>query len=1373
LEIILRLLQQHYRWLDLLAMLGVALLYALLAKIVLAYFSETDNITLIWFPGGLALAVLLSRGKQYWPAIFAGAFAAGLMVNDPIPTSLAIALGNTLESVVAAWLLNHNPRFSIALSHIRDYIWLTFTGMIAALISAALGPCSLWLGGTTPGDVLPAVMLRWWMSDAFGIITLTPILLIWRNWPRRWFSDKRVPEALLLAGLSTFVGQVLFLDAFHPTLGKIAHGYWMFLFAIWGAMRFGRHGVMLITLLIMTQALFGAAHHRGYFGDDFEKTRLLNLWFYLLIMYWTGTILALTRYKYRLVTQGLAESERRFKAIFDASPVPFALNDHQGNITLLNPAFINTYGYTPNDIPTLSDWWPKAYPDAGYRQWAIETWQALIARTQHNQAFETMEANIRCKNGEVRTVQAGAVPLDGSMVGSHLVTLLDVTEGKRHEQALAESVSVLQATLEATADGIMVTNLQGRIRSFNQRFLELWRIPADLIRQGDEGGRLQTLVCAQLKEPDQYLNRIYELYAHPDIESYDMLEFNDGKLVERYSLPQRIDNNITGRVWSFRDITERRRIEKQLLWRTAFLEALLESSPDGIVTVDNDGHKIQQNQRIAQMWNLPPEIADQTEDAKQIEFTKNQTQDPRQFVERIQYLYAHPDVTSHDEIELINGTILKRYSTSVWDWLGKHYGRIWQYRDVTAERRAERALQQKEYYQRALLDNIPHAIWLKDRDSRFLAVNQEFANVFSADTPEALVGKNDFDIALPDRAEGYRANDRRVMTTREKVSVEEIIIERGESKWFETYKAPVIDEEGQLLGTVGFARDISERKKTEENLRLAAMVYENSSEAMLVTDADNVILAANPAFTAMTGYSVDEVIGTTPNILRSGEHDEAFYQAMWQAINTTGAWRGEIKNRRKNGELYTEELTINTIRNADGQPQRRVALFSDITQRKQSEEQIWWQANFDPLTSLPNRRMFRDRLEMEIKKAHRMGQSFALLFIDLDRFKEVNDTLGHEMGDNLLKETAHRLQTCVRETDTVARLGGDEFTIILSELNEVEDCERIAKNLLQKLCSPFRLGDELAYISASIGITLYPTDSTDLGQLLKNADQAMYAAKNKGRNGYNFFTQALQESLKERAALLGDLRNALPDNQFRLYYQPIVELRTGNIRKAEALLRWNHPVHGLVAPAEFIALAEETGHIIDIGDWVFRTAARQVSRWRADLHPEFQISINESPLRFQSALHSPIQWFDHLDELRISGQSIAVEITEGLLMNASPTVLNHLLAFRDAGMQVAIDDFGSGYSSLSYLKKFDIDYLKIAPSFIQNLSDDSADLVLCEAIIIMAHKLGLKVIAEGVETQQQLDLLTSIGCDYGQGYLFSEPLPAELFEKKFGRDDGA
>jgi len=1488
---------QPYRWLDLPGMVGIALLYALLAKIVLTYFSEAGNATLVWFPGGFGLAVLLLRGRLYWPAIFAGAFAAGLMVDDPIPASLQIALGNTLESVTVAWLLERNSRFSISLIQPEDFIYLALTGAAGALISAALGPSSLWLAGILPGDAMPPVMLRWWMSDTFGIITLTPIILTWRHWPETWFTGKHGLEALLLAGLTLLVGLAVFMDAFSPWFGMVARGYWMFLFIIWAAIRFGRHGVMLVIGIVTTLALFGAASHQGFFGDDFQKTGLLNLWLYISVLSWVGTILALTLHKNRRITLNLQESENRLQAIIDASPVPYALIDDREHVILLNPAFIACFGYTLADIPNLGAWRLKAYPDPEYRQWVMSTWQARLDNAlRNNSGFEALEVEIRCKNADARTALVSTASLGESFVGTHLVILYDITarvnsakqvveshtllqniietlpvrvfwkdrqlqylgcnalfaqdaglsssadligkddtqltwreqaaqyqaddrkviasghaklayeepqttpsggtiwlrssklpllnasrqtigilgvyeditQNKLNEQTLAESVSLLQATLEATADGILVVNLKGRIRSFNQRFLELWSLPEALIGQIDDDQKLLDLAIEQLKNPNQFLEKVQELYAHPEMESYDLIEFNDGKIFERYSLPQRIDNEIIGRVWSFRNITERRQIEQQLLWRTAFLEALLESSPDGIITVDSEGNKIQQNRRAVQMWNIPSDIAEQPEYAKQIEFIKSYTKYPEQFVERIHYLYAHPDVTSHDEIELIDGTILERFSTSVWDWIGKYYGRIWQYRDVTAERRAERALEQKEYYQRALLDNIPHAIWLKDRDSRFLTVNQEFALVFCADSPEALVGKNDFDIAPPELAEGYRADDRRVQASREKLNVEEEIVDRGVRKWFETYKAPVIDERGQLLGTVGFARDISERKKTEENLRLAALVYENSSEAMVVTNADNLILSVNPAFTAMTGYSADEVIGKNPRILRSGEHDAAFYRSMWQALTTTGNWRGEIKNRRKNGELFVEELTINTIYNANGQPQRRVALFSDITQRKQSEKQIWRQANFDPLTGLPNRRMFRDRLEQEMKKAHRMGQSFALLFIDLDRFKEVNDTLGHEIGDMLLKETAHRLQTCVRESDTVARLGGDEFTIILSELDSIGSSERIAKSLLQKLRAPFSFGDELAYVSASIGITLYPDDSTSLSQLLKNADQAMYAAKNQGRNGYNFFTKALQDALKARAAMLADLRSALADNQFLLYYQPIVDLGNGSIQKAEALLRWSHPNRGLISPTEFVPLAEETGLINDIGDWVFRSAVRQARLWRAAIHPEFQISINKSPVQFQNANHSPTQWFEYLQEMDLSGQSIVVEITEGLLLDANLAVRDHLMAFRDAGIQVAIDDFGTGYSALSYLKKFDIDYLKIDQSFVRNLSPDSSDFVLCEAIIVMAHKLGLKVIAEGVETELQRDLLSAIGCDYGQGYLFAEPLPAEMFEQRFG-----
>lgn len=449
---------------------------------------------------------------------------------------------------------------------------------------------------------------------------------------------------------------------------------------------------------------------------------------------------------------------------------------------------------------------------------------------------------------------------------------------------------------------------------------------------------------------------------------------------------------------------------------------------------------------------------------------------------------------------------------------------------------------------------------------------------------------------------------------------------------------------------------------------------------------------------------------------------------------------------------------------SDGQPLRMIGTHTDITARKASEAQVIRLAHYDVVTNLPNRVLFLDRFKQEIKKALRTNQSITLLFLDLDQFKEVNDTLGHDQGDVLLKQVAERLMACVREMDTVARLGGDEFTVILNDLENQNTSERIAQQILEKLAEPFQIENELVYITTSIGISIYPLDGTEVEVLLKNADQALYAAKQFGRNRYHYFTPSMQEGALKRMRLISDLRVALKQDQFRVLYQPIVTLKTGEIHKAEALIRWQHPVHGLVSPTDFIPIAEDTGLIVEIGDWVFNMAASQVAKWR-NVVPDFQISINKSPVQFRSSAKTCVDWMKHLTALNLDGNSIVVEITEGLLLDAHDTVVQQLDAFGVAGMQIAIDDFGTGYSSLAYLRKFNIDYVKIDRSFTSNIMAGSSDMALCEAIIVMAHKLGMKVIAEGIETQDQLDLLIEAGCDYGQGYWFSKPVSETEFEK--------
>jgi diguanylate cyclase (GGDEF)-like protein/PAS domain S-box-containing protein len=554
-----------------------------------------------------------------------------------------------------------------------------------------------------------------------------------------------------------------------------------------------------------------------------------------------------------------------------------------------------------------------------------------------------------------------------------------------------------------------------------------------------------------------------------------------------------------------------------------------------------------------------------------------------------------------------------------------------------------------------------------------------------------------------------------------------------------------------------------ERNQTGEALRLAGYVYQNSSEAMMITDEKNRIIAINPAFTEVTGYG-EEVIGEDPQCLSSGSHDEYFFRDLWDSLNGTGQWRGELRNRRKNGEEFVELLTINTIYDSQGQVYRRVSLFSDITERKMADALIWRQANYDSLTQLPNRRLFTDRLEQSIKAAQREYQHMALLFIDLDRFKEVNDTLGHHVGDELLVEAARRIKACVRKSDTVARLGGDEFTIILNKLHDTSRIGAIAQKIIESLSEPFNLSEEQAFVSASIGVTVYPDDGLVAAELLKNADQAMFAAKQNGGTRVNYFTKSMQEAAQQRMRLTRDIHEAMAKDQFSVYYQPIVALASGRIHKAEALLRWKHPEHGYISPAAFIPVAEETGAIHEIGNWVFKEAAQRIKAWRSSYDPRFQISVNKSPVQFLAEGVANIEWLDYLQQHGVTPKGVVIEITEGMLLKATANCSDRLRQLREAGMQVAIDDFGTGYSSLAYLKRFEIDYLKLDKSFVSNLETDASNLALSEAIVVMAHKLGIRVIAEGVESEAQRTILKKIGCDYAQGYLFAKPMPADKFE---------
>lgn len=602
----------------------------------------------------------------------------------------------------------------------------------------------------------------------------------------------------------------------------------------------------------------------------------------------------------------------------------------------------------------------------------------------------------------------------------------------------------------------------------------------------------------------------------------------------------------------------------------------------------------------------------------------------------------------------------------------------------------------------------------------------------------------------------------------------ELILSSGKNPvWVSMTAAAITAEQQTCLISLC---DVSTYKAYERALQLEASIYLTLKEAVMVVDENNRIVLVNPAFTRLTGYGADEAIGQTTALLKSGWQDGGLYREIRKRLDAGGNWQGEIWSRRKDGRLYLANVSISTVHDDGGKSIHWVITSSDITEQKRLDKAIKHdselmrnQANIDPLTGLPNRRLFMDRLQRAVNLSHRSGLKCALMFMDLDHFKEINDTLGHDFGDCLLKEASKRLIACIRKTDTLARLGGDEFTLVMGELNEVNSIDRVAQGFLKTMAAPFQLTDERSPVSVSIsiGIALYPDDATTPGELMRRADQAMYAAKEQGRHRFCYFTPALQAGAEHRLFLANDLRGALAENQIWLAYQPIMDLKSGMIKKAEALIRWQHSVRGAVSPDEFIGIAQDTGMMAEIGKWVFHQVAAQVAVWRNTLCPEFQISLNKSPAEFHDHGNKPSEWFEYLHQLGLPGQSIAIEITEALLLDDSAVVAEKLLAFKRAGVQVSLDDFGTGYSSLSLLKKSQIDYLKIDKTNISHLTTDSTEAELCKVIIKMAHILGLQVIAERMETKEQYDLLMAAECDYGQGFFFSEPLSAVEFENLY------
>ncbi|GAA3930420.1 EAL domain-containing protein [Litoribacillus peritrichatus] len=675
-----------------------------------------------------------------------------------------------------------------------------------------------------------------------------------------------------------------------------------------------------------------------------------------------------------------------------------------------------------------------------------------------------------------------------------------------------------------------------------------------------------------------------------------------------------------------------------------------------------------------------------------------------------------------------------------------------------------------------IVERLPEAILVIDQNGRIILANPQIQPLLGYD-PEELLSKkfsdlvsvsNVMDLSINQEAMFFSAGEGDGLLKDHYTGIHQ---NGNQIPLFCSYSSFVESDRLLILMILRDARNLT---NIHQDLGLHSQVLTHVNDGVFFVDANTgLILYANLRFEKMLGYEEGELVGLHVSAVNAvdGEHPQITVEGLMESIDGTGSWQGELENQRKDGSTFWCAAKV-SVMDHPRYGKIWVEIHSDITEKKFHAQKIWRHANYDGQTQLPNRQYFTERLKQEIVNLEREEKGFALLFLGLDNFKEVNDTLSHAYGDALLYEVGARLEQTVRDSDVVGRFSGDEFTVLLRhiDVDKPETIQLISNKLLAAIGAPFLLEGELVFITASIGIAVYPQDSEEAEHLFKFANQAMHEAKNKGKNCAQFFTQAMEQKARRNRELIRSLRDAINESQFEIYYQPIVETFTGKIHKAEALIRWFHPIEGMISPVEFIPLAEETKLINEIGEYVLKDCILRLQRLRREIDPDFQISINKSPIQFQSnVIETERVWQKRMEEADVPCSALNIEITEGLLLTSEDSVTTKLECLRRQGFQFSIDDFGTGYSALAYLKRIKVEYLKIDRAFISKLDTDHDDKVLCEAIIVMAHKLGIKVIAEGVETEAHLKLLKEMKCDYCQGFYFSRPVPFKELIKSLSK----
>ncbi len=845
-------------------------------------------------------------------------------------------------------------------------------------------------------------------------------------------------------------------------------------------------------------------------------------------------------------------------------------------------------------------------------------------------------------------------------------------------------------------------------------------------------------------------------------------------------------------ILSISDITSRKKVELSLLERESFWSDVVRTVPDQLYVQDVHSQRMIFSNRhlgqtlgydrteLAQMGDRFWELLLHPEDAEHYKALRQQQRDTGHDQPlHCQLRFRHRD--GNWRCYDIREQVLAR------DADGQVTRIIGVGKDVTVQIEASQSLRDSEQRYRMLAESISDVIFSTDSQLKLDYVSPSVQSVLGYQTDWIFANGWQSIIANPAQLTGIYGLMERVSKAMDdpaqlaelrnhlpmQLFLFDCLRADGRKIPIELRLVLVWDDDQRFEGVLGVGRDISQQRRAEKDLRMAATVFEHSTSAILITDPAGYIVQANEAFSRVSGYAVSEVLDQLPGMLVMNEQQQAHLGYILKQLNQRGSWEGEVWLKRRDGDHYPAWVGITAVLDDEGDLASYVCFFTDISERKASEQRIHRLAYYDALTHLPNRTLFQDRLYNALQQAERQKAWVVLMFLDLDRFKPINDSLGHAAGDRMLKDMAQRLLACVDDDDTVARMGGDEFTLLLqpraTRQLALNRAIHVAENILGSLVRPFVLENREFFVTASIGIALSPQDGSELSQLMKNADTAMYHAKERGKNNFQFYQAEMNASALERLELESDLRHALEQNEFILYYQPQFSGDGKRLTGAEALLRWRHPTRGLVPPGDFIPVIEELGLVVDVGDWVLREASRQLKAWHKAKVRVPKVSVNISARQFSDGqLGTRIA--NILDETGLPPACLELELTESILMREVTEALQILAGLKNLGLSIAVDDFGTGYSSLNYLKQFPIDVLKIDRTFVDGLPAGEQDAQIARAIIAMAHSLNLAVIAEGVETHEQLEFLREHGCDEVQGYLFGRPMPAHQFEAQFANE---